>query len=224
MKHLFIILATTLLTLVACNNEDTYADRLNRQRHQVNTFLKRGATVIDHATGDTLLHVPAGINVISEVEFLKDTTTDVARNEYVYLERIGVYMQIIRRGPGSIIGQNDPRTVICRYTEYNIAGDSLQTSNVNASNVANPDVFQVVLQAGTLTASYTKGVMLTTYGLTSVPSGWLVPLSYIKLGRQLTETDGIAKVRIILPHEQGHNRARSQVTPFFYEISYTQAP
>lgn len=223
MKLSYILLATTALSLAACNNEDTYTDRLERQRNQITAFLNRGATVTDPATGDTLLHVPSGIKVISEMEFLKDTTTDVSQNEYVYLERNGVYMQIVRRGPGTTLGINDPRTVICRYTEYNVAGDSLQTSNVNATHVANPDVFQVVLQAGTFTASFTKGLMLSAYGA-NVPSGWLVPLSYIKLGRQTTADGGIAKVRVILPHDQGHTHAKSDVIPYFYEISYTQAP
>lgn len=223
MKFFYLILAAATLCMAACNNEDTYTDRLERQRNQISAFLKHGGTAVDPMTGDTLLHIPKGIKVISETEFLKDTATDVAQNEYVYLERNGVYMQIVRRGPGTVMGLNDPRTVICRYMEYNIAGDSLQTSNISAAHVANPDVFQSVLQAGTFTASFTQGVMLNIYGA-NVPSGWLIPLSYIKLGRQSSADAGIAKVRLILPHDQGQSTARNNVTPYFYEISYSQAP
>ena len=54
----------------------------------------------------------------------------------------------------------------------------------------------------------------------SVPEGWLVPLSYIKLGRPQKEGDEIAKVRLIVPHEMGHEVALKGVCAFYYEITY----
>jgi hypothetical protein len=59
--------------------------------------------------------------------------------------------------------------------------------------------------------------MYNTYGA-AVPSGWLVPLNYIKPSRNIEESH--AKVRIIVPHTQGHNVATTYVSPYFYEITY----
>jgi hypothetical protein len=62
--------------------------------------------------------------------------------------------------------------------------------------------------------------MLSVYGTASVPAGWLVPFSYIKVGRAKTLTDEKAKVRLIVPHSQGHTIAAQDVLPFYYEITY----
>ena len=59
------------------------------------------------------------------------------------------------------------------------------------------------------------------YGSTSVPSGWIVPLTYVNLGRY-TSSDAIALVRMIVPHSQGTANATSNVYPCFYEISYQE--
>jgi hypothetical protein len=53
-----------------------------------------------------------------------------------------------------------------------------------------------------------------------VPAGLLVPLPYINVGRERSETDRIAKVRLIVPHTQGHAVASSYVYPYYYEMSY----
>ena len=63
--------------------------------------------------------------------------------------------------------------------------------------------------------------MYAAYSSTSVPKGWLVPLSYIKVGRQFSE-DQISKVRLIVPHSEGHANATSSVYPCFYEITYQE--
>ena len=40
-----------------------------------------------------------GISIISEKQFLeRNYTTDVQKNEYVYLAESGVYLQIVRKG------------------------------------------------------------------------------------------------------------------------------
>ena len=62
--------------------------------------------------------------------------------------------------------------------------------------------------------------MLKAYGSASVPAGWLVPLAYIKIGRPQALTEEKAKVRIIVPHSQGHTIAAQDVLPFYYEITY----
>ena len=64
--------------------------------------------------------------------------------------------------------------------------------------------------------------MYMVYNKTSVPSGWIVPLSYVNLGRQVSADEGIAKVRLIVPHSQGQTDATSNVYPCFYEITYQE--
>jgi hypothetical protein len=92
---------------------------------------------------------------------------------------------------------------------------------------AYPDVIDVTNTSGTFTASFNTtvnpgGAMYQVYGNTSVPSGWLTPLTYINLGRQLTSDEGIAKVRLIVPHSEGHTSATTNVYPCFYEILYQE--
>ena len=63
---------------------------------------------------------------------------------------------------------------------------------------------------------------MAAHGLTtsSVPQGWLVPLTFINVGRPANEGDEVAKVRIIVPHDVGHMGAISRVTPYMYDITY----
>ena len=82
--------------------------------------------------------------------------------------------------------------------------------------------------SGTFSASFKMsddntgyhGVMYYRYSSASVPSGWLAPLSYIKLGRPANDGEEIAKVRLIVPHDQGHSSANSGVYACYYEITY----
>ena len=66
-------------------------------------------------------------------------------------------------------------------------------------------------QGNTFTASFTEGLMRSTYNTEWVPSGWLVPFNYINVGRPRSADDEIAKVRLIVPHTQGHTIASSYV-------------
>ena len=62
--------------------------------------------------------------------------------------------------------------------------------------------------------------MYRIYQSASVPAGWLVPLTYINLGRPINEGDEIAKVRLIVPHTQGQAYASQNVYPCLYDITY----
>jgi hypothetical protein len=79
---------------------------------------------------------------------------------------------------------------------------------------------RVTNTSGTFSGSFTKGIMISAYASASVPAGWLVPLAYIKVGRSKSLTDEKAKVRLIVPHSQGHTIAAQDVLPYFYEITY----
>ena len=111
--------------------------------------------------------------------------------------------------------------VLCRYSEWNINGDSLQTFNDGTfSKTLSYDKFTVRNVSGSFTATFVFGVMANTYGSTQVPTGWLVPLTYINLGRPENENEKIARVKIIVPHNQGQAYATSNVYACFYDITY----
>lgn len=207
-------------TLSSCEEEQTYAEQKKAERRAITSFLGKGCTVLDKDLGDTLLHVEP-IKVISESEFAaQDSTTDISQNEYVLLASSGVYMQIVRRGTGNKLQSGENSRVICRFIEYNISGDSLQSLNSNSFYIAVPDEMTVTNNYGTITGSFITGMMIRNYSTKNVPEGWLIPLHYINLGRQSSPDQEIAKVRIIVPHSSGHNSAVTAVCPYFYEISY----
>lgn len=204
-------LSMLLLALVgavvftSCSDSETYADQKKKERSAINSYIAKN-----------------GIKVISEDEFFKDSLTDTTKNEFVLFESSGVYMQIIRKGCGEKIKDGENATVLCRFTERNLMTDSLQLSNDIISYASLVDKMNVKRNSGTFTASFdaSSSVMYSVYGSTSVPSGWLVPLAYIKLGRPASENDQIAKVRIIVPHTQGQPYAVQGVYPCLYDITY----
>ena len=153
--------------------------------------------------------------MINESEFFaQDSTTDVSKNEYVLFNDNGVYMQIEKKGSGEKIKDKEWKEILVRFWEvYVETGDTTSVSNKLERD---PDVFMCKNTSGSFTASFTSGNMYSTYG-SAVPKGWLVPLSYINLGRIQSD---LAKVRIIVPHSAGHSDASSSVYPCFYEITY----
>jgi hypothetical protein len=107
---------------------------------------------------------------------------------------------------------------------YNILSDSIQSRNDVFYWHTNPDIMEVSNRYGLYSAAFSTanggGAMYQTYGNTSVPNGWLVPFPYIRIGRQLEADDRIAKVRLIVPHSEGTQKASSGVYPCFYEITF----
>lgn len=192
-----------ILMATACHDTETYADQKDRERTAISKFIAE-----------------RGIRVITESEFKRDTLTDVSRNEFVLFENTGVYMQIVRKGCGEKVKSGETVNVLCRFDERNLLVDSLGLSNNNISYASLPDKFAVTNTLGTFTASFLSGVMMSAYGTTSVPAGWLIPLSYINVGRVTKEGEEIARVNIIVPHSQGTSYALSNVIPYYYEITY----
>ena len=74
----------------------------------------------------------------------------------------------------------------------------------------------------TYTASFVSGLMMRYHSSSSVPSGWLVPMNYINIGRPENENEEIAYVKLIVPHSQGTADASSSVYPCYYEITYVR--
>lgn len=203
----------------ACNNDMTYAEMRDKEVQQINGFLKTGCTVKDAENIFDLLKVEGNINVISEEQFYaNDSMTDVSKNEYVLFDGSGVYMQIVRKGAGSVIAEGENAMVACRFTEFNIATDSISKMNTTLQYAQWPDMMNVT-NNGTYSATFLSGLMKTIHG-SSVPSGWLIPLPFIKVGRQSSADEEIAKVHLIVPSTEGQKDAYQRVYPCFYEITY----
>ena len=211
MKRLIypLVLMLGMTTFVACNDDETYADQKDRERSVINKYIADSA-----------------VSVISETQFAKQNyTTNVSKNEFVLFESTGVYMQIVRQGCGEKIKDGETVTVLCRYTERNMMGDSLEASNILSPVFAYMvDKLSVSDKSGTFTGSFMSGEssLVVAHGLTSsaVPQGWLVPFTFINVGRPANDGDEIAKVRLIVPHDVGHMTATSRVIPYLYDITY----
>ena len=211
MKKILFIMIALAAVLSSCNDYETYGDKKEKERNAIAKFISDSSIV-----------------VISEDQFNQQNyTTNLTRNEFVKLDKSGVYMQIVRSGCGTMLQDGESTHLVCRFSEYDILDDTTAVCNNNAnlaiygkSVVSMPDIIQVTRSSGSYTASFESGVMYTVYGSASVPSGWLVPLSYIKVGRPQSPSDQSAKVRLIVPHSQGHATASSNVMPYYYEITY----
>ena len=201
-----ILLFLGLSFLWSCNDTETYAERKAKERAAIGKYISDSA-----------------VNVISEAKFKANGyKTDVSKNEFVLFESNGVYMQIVRQGCGEKLKDGETAYVLCRFTERNLLTDSIQLSNDVLAYSSLVDKMNVKRSLGTFTASFvtSSSVMYSVYGSASVPSGWLVPLAYIKLGRPATADEKIAKVRIIVPHSQGQQYAMQSVYPCLYDITY----
>lgn len=207
MKHKIIALLSLLClaaTFVACNDYETYGDKKDKERAAIKQFLADSA-----------------INVISEDVFHKQgDVTNNDKNEFVYMNNTGVYMQIVHKGCGEPLRDGENSDLMVRFLELCLLDSSAIYNDTAPYDV---DVMNVRRQGNVFTASLTDGVMMSAYGTESVPTGWLVPLKYVNVGRPRTEDDQIAKVRLIVPHTQGHSVASSYVYPYYYEISFVRS-
>lgn len=203
MKNLLTVwglLSVVLLVLSACEDTVTYSDMKEKEIKLVKNFI-----------------VKEGIKVISYDEFIKDTITDVSRNEYVEID--GCYLQIINNPKSADDARQmydgETLNMIVRFYEYNIS--EADTINGNINDTDNPDYMRVEYKYGAYKANFTDGYMKAVYG-DAVPQGWLVPLQYLYFTRSQKQ---IAKVKIIVPHTKGTSEASSYVYPCLYYITYT---
>lgn len=202
-KNIFSLLAVIMLfSIASCDDYETYGEKKEKERDAIEAYIADNK-----------------IKVIDEATFnAQGQTTSTSDNEYVYLEKSGVYMQIERQGPGSKLEEGKQVNVLCRFTEYNINEGYMQLANMYMSNY--PEKFTVLRTGSTITASFTQGYMLSAYSSSSVPEGWLVPLMYVNIGRQTTADEEIAKVNLIVPHSKGQAYAQQSVYACHYTITY----
>lgn len=203
---IIILLMMALVGMTSCNDHETYADQKEKERSAINQFI-----------------VDRGINVISESQFhAQDSTTNVSKNEYVLFESSGVYMQIVNKGCGKKISKGETTTVLTRFTEYNILADTIQLSNNVLLYSGLVDKMSLTNTSGTFTGVFdrTSSVMFLRYNTTAVPSGWLIPFTYVNVGRPEDEDDELAQVNLIVPHTQGQALASQYVYPCFYQLTF----
>ena len=207
MKKLLLIMIAAIMVLASCNDYETYGDQKEKERNAISKFI-----------------ADSSITVISEDVFVQQGyKTNLSRNEFVKLDKSGVYMQIVRQGCGTKLQDGETAYLVCRCREFDMTNDTVRVITNVSYAAACPDVMRVSCTSGTFTASFTKAVaynMCYVYGTPAVPAGWLVPLTYVNVGAPQSETDEIAKVRLIVPHTQGNSSAIQNVTPFFYDLTY----
>lgn len=223
-KFLFAMIAfAAVLSFAACNDSETYKDMRDRELDSISSFLRK-----------------ENIKVISEDEFnrrwnnnqrLTDTTKN--NNEWVLFNSNGIYMQVIDQGCGDYIKKGTSVDVLVRFDEYNLSyaaemsDKCLTLSNKFRDYSYYEDKMSVTNTSGTFTGSFvdpSRSLMALTYnssysGLSStVPSGWLIPFTWIKIGRPKTEADRIAHVRLLVPHSYGTTSASGSVQACVYDM------
>lgn len=203
---IFLMFVLGILCFPSCDNSKTYADLKEEERDAIQRFIEVN-----------------GIKVISEDVFEEqDSVTNLAENEYVLFEESGVYMQILERGDGEIL-QDGRHIILARYVETQINEDgSIDTLSLTTiSNVAShPDEFILTKSDNSYSASFKDGSMMANvHGSSSVPTGWILPFKYLKVGFS-TREGSRSKIKLIVPHSQGTYTASSSVIPCFYEITY----
>lgn len=195
-----------LVGFVACDDYETYGEKKDKERDAINRFIADSSIV-----------------VINEAQFrLQDSTTNVERNEYVYLDNSGVYMQIVRRGCGKPIADGESTVLLVRFFEQCLQ-DTLAI--FNDTQAFAPDYMSISRSGSTYSATFTSGRWYNTYASSynntaTVPNGLLVPFPYINVGRPRSADDDIAKVKLIVPHSQGHTVASSRVYAYYYEMTF----
>jgi len=196
--HLLLAIMSLVLT-TACNDYETYGDLKNRERDAIDQFINDSSFVI-----------------IGEEQFHNQGDATEGTKQFVQLNKSGVYMQIVNKGGGEKIKDGESLSIICRFVEKSLL-DTTKLYNNTTTTVFDPDIMNVSRSGSTYTATFISGVMLNAYGAT-VPEGWLAPLQYINLARR---QDQLARVRLIVPHSQGTtNNAKSNVRPYFYDITF----
>ena len=207
MKKLGILLMMVFglgLAFQSCNYSKTYAEMKEDEREAIQRFIELN-----------------DIKVIDEDQFAEqDSTTNVADNEYVLFAESGVYMQVVERGNGDLL-EEGRHEILVRYLEKRIVEEgTADTLSLNTiSNLyPHPDEFILTKEKNSLSASFSNGgAMYNTHSSAYVPSGWLLPLNFLKVGRQISDR---SKIKLILPHSQGTATASGQVFPCYYEITY----
>ena len=201
MNRLILSLLTFVMAVVltSCQDYETYGDMKAQERDAIDRYITTN-----------------NIRVISETQFTaQGQTTNVADNEYVRLDRSGVYMQIVRKGCGTPLENNKLVNVLCRFSEYNIKADTLLIFNdhqaffylstlgqsIDVSQYV--DKMSVTRSGTSFTASFVSGMMMRYHNSTSVPAGFrstiLTSVDRSLLRMKLPRCASLFPIRRVLP-------------------------
>lgn len=222
-RLLFAGLMVLACCLQSCNNGKTYAEMKEEEADAVNAW------ILSH-----------DYKIISEKEFYaQDTMTN--ENEFVLFDETGVYMNIMCKGPKNANGEyrghvlkDGSYEILSRFVEIAMQTRDTPQMEVGDTILANmklygmpsmelfPEDYKLTISGSSYSAafqSYRQYSMYGMYSTTSVPSGWLLPLKYLKPARTQS-MDDVARVRILVPHGQGTSTASKYVYPCYYELTY----
>lgn len=209
MKYIYsLLLLVVAFLLGSCRDNETYAEMKKKEKNAISAFLE-GNKIVQN------------IEVISESQFYaqdsitKSMDAGDSKNQFVLFSSTGIYMQIVNRGVGNKLANGETKTILCRYMEYDILDADTLSSNIYFPSIV--DKMIVKNTSGSFSGTFTEGYMYSTYSSSYVPQAWLVPFTFVNLGRN---TASLAKVRLIVPHTYGTANANSSVYPCYYEISF----
>ena len=211
---LLFVVCTVALSLQSCNNGKTYAEMKEEEADAIEHFKSKLTDSI-------------GATFISENQFIAQDSMTKA-NEFVLFDESGVYMNISYKGDGDKVLKDGNHYMLTRFMEIAIqsrdnmfsAGDTL-AGNLRMNSYPSPEEFKVTISGNSYSGSFQgNSIMYQAYESTAVPSGWLLPLRFLKVGRT-TDSKKIARVRLIVPHSEGSSWAMRHVYPCYYEITYS---
>lgn len=207
MKKLSIFLLSLVCCLglmQSCDDNKTYAERLKEERETIKRFISKNE-----------------ITVISLNKFeMQDSTTVLDENQYVDMGD-GVYMQVVHEATGANARFAETNNLILvRCREVNLATEDTLVNTLDSGSSL--DEFRYTKNASQILGQFVSkyiynGTMQGIYG-TSVPAGWLVPLTYLRL----SDNNGSnrTRVKLIVSSKRGQAAAIEAMQPYFYELVY----
>ncbi len=195
-----LLMPLMVFLLSSCEDEVSYSDMKKREQDAIGRFV-----------------AAAEINVISYDKFQSQGyATDVEKNEYVILDN--VYVQFVCNPKDAKnarkVEDGESLNLLVRYTELDARDGSTLTTN---KYEAEPDEVTVKNDSGSFEAAFSSGVMMSEYGTSAVPTGWLVVMPYLYFTRSQAS---LAEVNLIVPHTAGTSYAATYVYPCFYNITF----
>lgn len=241
-KLLFAMIGfAALLSFAACSDNETYADQRNRELDSINAFL-RNENIKVITEQQFKERFAAGVNL---TDTAKDNNEYVLfESNGIYMQVVdqgcGDYIQQGTTVPVLVrFSEFNINTLAAIRDKQELTNNvNLTLSNnlplyvlQNAFGYSYPgaDLMNVTNTSGTFQASFNTSTSLMAfyYGSSSysgtsgtVPSGWLVPFSWVKVGRGNGEGEKIAHVRLLIPHTYGTTSASGNVNAYFYDLTF----
>lgn len=194
------LLAVSMAVVMqSCDKNKSYAELLKEERNIIKKFMKE-----------------QNIEKIDMAQFeAQDSAT--YGNQYVEFSGEGVYMHVVHEASGKnarYAKSND--LVLVRFLQIDLADRDTISSFENVGYT--PDEFRYTRTSTSILGQFVgEGLMQSIYGQ-SVPAGWLMPLTYLKL----SDNSGSdrTKIKLIVSAKNGHSEALQEVYPCYYELTF----